>query len=264
MASKKKYWLKLEKDFLKSNQIQIIRAMPNGKDYIIFYLALMLESISTEGHLRLNELVPLDEEMLAVITDTNIDTVRVAIKMFEKLGMLQVLENGTLFLPDVPKRLGKETESAERVRQYREKLAQNRYNVTKPLQCNENVTNLLQCNDNKEKEKKKDKNKEQEREKDKQKLSLSQQKFIETFPDKAVDCEFDDNKYNIDLLIAKIKDSEFLTTAKNITLKSCLKLYDKIIADHYKNYKPNKQAETVQEIIEIDGKKFDKWGNELL
>lgn len=102
------------------------------------------------------------------------------------------------------------------------------------------------------------------REKDKQKLSLSQQKFIESFPDKVVDIEFDDNKYNIDLLIAKIKDSEFLTTAKNITLKSCLKLYDKIIADHYKNYKPNKQAETVQEIIEIDGKKFDKWGNELL
>jgi len=104
----------------------------------------------------------------------------------------------------------------------------------------------------------------EEREKDKQKLSLSQQKFIESFPDKVVDCEFDDNKYNIDLLIAKIKESEFLTEAKNITLKSCLKLYDKITADHYKNYKPTKQTETVQEIIEKDGKKFDKWGNELL
>ena len=136
------------------------------------------------------------------------------------------------------------------MRKYREKSLQNRYNVTQSLQCN----------DNKEKRKEK-KSIEKKRE---EKLSLSQQKFIESFPDKVVDIEFDDNKYNIDLLIAKIKDSEFLTTAKNITLKSCLKLYDKIIADHYKNYKPNKQAETVQEIIEIDGKKFDKWGNELL
>lgn len=102
------------------------------------------------------------------------------------------------------------------------------------------------------------------REKGKQKLSLSQQKFLDVFPDKVIDCEFDDNKYDIDQLIAKIKDSEFLTNAKNITLKSCLKLYDKIMADYYKNYKPNKQAEPVQEIIEKDGKKFDRWGNELL
>lgn len=140
MAEKKKYWIKLEKDFLKSNQIQVIRAMTNGKDYIIFYLALMLESTSTEGHLRLNELVPLDVEMLATITDTNIDTVRVAIQAFEKLGMLQILDDGTIFLPGVPPRLGKESESAERVRLYREKqqALHSRYNVTKTLQCNNN------------------------------------------------------------------------------------------------------------------------------
>lgn len=257
MAERKKYWLKLEKDFLKSSQIQVIRAMQNGQDYIIFYLALMLESTSTEGHLRLNELVPFDENMLAVVTGTNVDTVRVAIKLFERLGMLQILENGTLFLPDVPKRLGKESESTERVRRYREKNY-------KPLHSCYIVTQSLQCNDNKEKEKKKDKNKDKEREKDNKKLSLSQQKFANAFPDKAVDCDFDDNKYNIDQLIAKVKDSEFLLTAKNITLKSCLKLYDKIIADHYKNYKPKKPTEPVQEIIEKDGKKYDNWGNELL
>ncbi len=263
MAEKKKFWLKLEKDFLKSSQIQVIRAMPNGKDYIIFYLALMLESISTEGHLRLNELVPFDENMLAVITGTNIDTVRVAIKLFENLGMLQILENGTIFLPDVPKRLGKESESTERVRKYREKTLHTRYNVTKTLQCNKNVTQALQCNDNKEK-RKEQKRKEEIKKREDSPLSLSQQKFADAFPDKAIDCDIDNNKYNIDLLITKIKDSVFLTESKNITLKSCLKLYDKIITDYYKNYKPNRTAEPVQEIIEKDGKKYDKWGHELL
>ena len=35
---RKKYWLKLDKDFLKSPQIKVIKNMCNGKDYIIFYL----------------------------------------------------------------------------------------------------------------------------------------------------------------------------------------------------------------------------------
>lgn len=143
---KKKYWLKLEKDFLNSSQIKVIKNMKNGKDYIIFYLALMLESINTEGHLRFNDLVPYNEEMLASITDTNVDIVRTAMQIFESLGMIQVLENGTLYLPDVPKRVGKECESTERVRLYRERL--------KMLQSNDGVTN---SNDNKDKDKNKDK-----------------------------------------------------------------------------------------------------------
>ena len=154
MAEQKKYWIKLEKDFLNSSQIKVIKNMQNGKDYIIFYLALMLESTNTEGHLRFNELVPYNEEMLASVTDTNVDIVRSAIKIFESLGLIQFLENGTIFLPDVPKRVGKESESAERVRLYRER--------TKMLQCNDNVTN---CNDNKDKDKNKDKNKKKDKDK---------------------------------------------------------------------------------------------------
>lgn len=138
-TTKKKYWLKLEKDFLNSSQIKVIKNMKNGKDYIIFYLALMLESVNSEGHLRFSDLVPYNEEMLASITDTNVDIVRSAMQIFESLGLIQVFQNGTLFLPDVPKRVGKECESAERVRLYREKH--------KMLQCNNDVTN---CNTNKE------------------------------------------------------------------------------------------------------------------
>lgn len=142
----KKYWIKLEKDFLNSSQIKVIKNMPNGKDYIIFYLALMLESTNTEGHLRFSELVPYNEQMLASVTDTNVDIVRSALQIFETLGMVQILENGTLFLPDVPKRVGKECDSAERVRLYRENQ--------RLLQCNTDVT---KCNDNKDKDKDKDK-----------------------------------------------------------------------------------------------------------
>ena len=115
----KKYWLKLDKDFLKSPQMKIIKDMQNGKDYIIFYLSLMLESIETVGHLRFTSLVPYNAEMLASITDTNVDIVRQAIKIFCELGLMQIFDDGTIFMTEVPKITGKESESAERVRAYR-------------------------------------------------------------------------------------------------------------------------------------------------
>ena len=154
---KKRYWLKLEKDFLDSKYIKIIKGVPNGTDYILFYLALMLASVDTVGHLRFTELVPYNEQMLASLTGTNIDIVRSAMKMFQDLGMIRILEDGTIFMPEVPRLTGKESESAERVRLFREREKQ------KALQCNNDVT---KCNDNKEKEKEKQRteNREQQEE----------------------------------------------------------------------------------------------------
>ena len=139
---KKKYWLKLDKDFLKSPQMKVIKNMPNGKDYIIFYLSLMLESVETVGHLRFTSLVPYNAEMLASVTDTNVDIVKTAIEVFCNLGMMQIFDDGTIFMTEVPKMTGKECESAERVRKYR--LKQKEEN-TKMLQCN---TNVKKCNAN--------------------------------------------------------------------------------------------------------------------
>lgn len=116
----KKYWIKLEKDFLNSSQIKVIKNMHNGKDYVIFYLALMLESVSTDGYLRFTELVPYNEEMLASITETNIDIVRSAMKLFQSLGLIELLSDGTMFMTEVPIRISKESDSADRVRIYRQ------------------------------------------------------------------------------------------------------------------------------------------------
>lgn len=148
MAEKKRYWLKLEKDFLDSKYIKIIKGVPNGGEYILFYLALMLASVDSVGHLRFTELVAYNEQMLASLTGTNIDIVRSAMKLFQELGMIRILEDGTIFMPEVPRLTGKESESAERVRLFREREKQ------EALQCNSDVT---KCNYNKEKEEDKDK-----------------------------------------------------------------------------------------------------------
>lgn len=125
MAEKKKkyYWLKLQKDFFKRHDIRIIESMPNGKDYILFYLKLLCESTSHEGSLRFSDEIPYDENMLATITNTNIDIVRSAIKLFTSLHMMNVLEDGTLFMQETNKLLGFETNFAQKKREYREAKA---------------------------------------------------------------------------------------------------------------------------------------------
>ena len=127
MAEKQKkfYWLKLSRDFLKRHDIKIIKAMENGKDYIIFYLALLLESIDHEGHLRFSETIPYDEKMLSIVTDTNIDIVKSAINIFKQLGLMEILDDRTIYMTETQKMLGAETEWAKKKREYRKSIAEN-------------------------------------------------------------------------------------------------------------------------------------------
>lgn len=118
---KKYYWLKLKRDFFKRHDIQIIEDMPNGKDYILFYLKLLCESVDHDGNLRFNEEIPYNEEMLSTITRTNIDTVRSAIKVFSQLQMMEILDNGTIYMKEVKKMLGSESYWAEQKRIQRQK-----------------------------------------------------------------------------------------------------------------------------------------------
>ena len=145
MAEQKFFWLKLKRDFFKRHDIKIVEAMPNGKDYILFYMKLLLESIDHEGALRFSDTVPFNDQMLSVITDTNIDVVRSAIKVFNELRMIEILDDGTIYMCEVSKMIGSETAAAERKRAQRERerikageemaaIAANCDNVTLPSQ----------------------------------------------------------------------------------------------------------------------------------
>lgn len=114
------YWLKLKRDFFKRHDITILESMPNGKEYSLFYLKLMLESIDHEGMLRFSEQIPYNEQMLAAITNTNVDTVRSAIKVLEQLKLLEILDDATIYMTEVENMIGSETKWAEKKRLYRE------------------------------------------------------------------------------------------------------------------------------------------------
>lgn len=123
MDDKKFYWLKLDRDFFKRHDMTIIESMPNGKDYIIFYLKLMCESIDHEGKLRFSDEIPYNEDMLATITRTNVDIVRSAIKVFTQLEMMQILDDGTYYMNKVNGMIGSaaNNDNANRQRRFRER-----------------------------------------------------------------------------------------------------------------------------------------------
>lgn len=146
MGERKFFWLKLKDDFFKRNDIRVIESMDNGKEYVLFYLKLLLESISHEGILRFSDTIPYSEKMLSTITNTNVDIVRSALKVLKELNLIEIYDDQTLYMSEINKMIGSEGASAERMRKSREriKLSQCDALVTKcddkPSQCDSNVS----------------------------------------------------------------------------------------------------------------------------
>lgn len=122
--SKRYFWLKLDKDFFTRADIRVIEGMPNGRDYVYFYIKLLCESTSHGGSLRFSEEVPYTEEMLASVTNMNIDIVRSALKILQSLKLLVIGEDFTIHLTEVPKMIDSATGGALRMREAREKQEQ--------------------------------------------------------------------------------------------------------------------------------------------
>ncbi|MBQ1297273.1 MAG: phage replisome organizer N-terminal domain-containing protein [Clostridiales bacterium] len=116
------YWLKLKKDFFKRHDILYLHSLENGNEVVLFYLKLMLESVDHEGELRFNENLPYTPEMLASITDTDIEIVRSSLEQLEALKMVRITDDGTIVIDKVKTMIGSavDNDNANRQRRYRE------------------------------------------------------------------------------------------------------------------------------------------------
>lgn len=114
--TKKYYWLKLKEDFFDDDAIEWLEEQPKGKEYALFYLKLCLKSLKTDGVLiRIvgTMLVPYDMKKLSEITKTDFDTVVVAMELLKNIGLVEILENGEIFLPGLQQMVGSETQWAK-------------------------------------------------------------------------------------------------------------------------------------------------------
>lgn len=112
VLAKKYYWLKLKEDFFDDDAISWLEEQPKGKEYALFYLKLCLKSLKTDGILIRTVgtmLVPYDMKKLSEITKTEFDTVVVAMELLKNMGLVEILENGEIFLPGLQQMVGSES-----------------------------------------------------------------------------------------------------------------------------------------------------------
>ena len=128
MSDGKYYWLKLKRDFFKRHDIHILNGMEYGREVVLFYIKLMLESIDHEGELRFSERLPYSNSMLANLTDTPESIVDTSMEVLQDFKLIEIDENGTIILPKVMEMIGFETDWAKKKREYRDKKGQSEDN----------------------------------------------------------------------------------------------------------------------------------------
>ena len=111
------YWLKLPKDFFKRHDIKYIMTLPEGERIVLFYLQLMVESIDHDGELRFSPNIPYSAEMLASVTDTEVEVVKSSLKVLQDLELVNISEDGTIILEKVKNMVGYETKWQRLLRQ---------------------------------------------------------------------------------------------------------------------------------------------------
>ena len=120
MAENKKYYfLKLKEDFFDQREIVVLEGSRDGVLYVNILLKLYLKSLQHNGKLLLNEMTPLSAEMIALLTRHEIGTVESAIRAFMQLGLVEVLEDNTYYMPEIQEMTGKGSSDAERKARYR-------------------------------------------------------------------------------------------------------------------------------------------------
>lgn len=121
--AKKYYWLKLKADFFTSRAMKKLRRIAGGDTYTIIYLKLQLLSLKDEGLLFYEGVEPTFYEEMALALDEDAENVKVTLIFLENMGLIKQNNEHEYILTDVPYLIGGESESAERVRRYRQKKA---------------------------------------------------------------------------------------------------------------------------------------------
>ena len=175
--NKKYYYLKLKENFFDSDEIIILESMEKGYLYSNILLKLYLRSLKNEGKLMFNDRIPFNTKMLAQVTRHSENEIENALQVFEDLKLVEILDNGAIFMNDIQNFIGKSSTHAERQKEYRRRIAnekrttnsekeviKNNNYVYKSEAENECVTNVKQALNKNEPEKEKELEIEKEKE----------------------------------------------------------------------------------------------------
>ena len=122
--NKKYYYLKLKENFYDSEELIILQNMPDGYLYSDILMKLYLRSLKNNGKLMFKDVIPYTPTALAQVVRHQVGTVEKAIEIFKQLGLIEVLDNGAIYMLDIQNFIGESSSEADRKRKYREEIKQ--------------------------------------------------------------------------------------------------------------------------------------------
>lgn len=116
--SQRYYWIKLTDRFMTSDTVDFLMEQKDGANYVVLYQMLCLKSVNQNGELarRIGEvIIPFDEEKIQRDCKWfSIDTVRVALSLYKRLGLIYTQDDGILKIADFDRLICSQTLSAEK------------------------------------------------------------------------------------------------------------------------------------------------------
>lgn len=134
--NKKYYYLKLKEDFFESEEMVILESMPDGYLYSNILLKLYLKSLKNEGRLMYKNFIPYTPSVLASLVRHPIGVVEKALQVFQQLGLIEVLDNGAIYMLDIQNFVGESSTEADRKRDYRRRIEAERANAIEGVGTN--------------------------------------------------------------------------------------------------------------------------------
>ena len=117
--NKKYYYLKLKENFFESDELIMLESMQDGCMYSNILLKLYLKSLKNNGKLMFNERIPYNSTILANLRRHSVAVVEKAIQIFKDLGLIEILDNGAIYMLDIQNFIGNSSTEADRKRKYR-------------------------------------------------------------------------------------------------------------------------------------------------
>lgn len=126
-TGKRYYWIKLRESFMTSDTVDFLMSQKDGANYVVLYQMLCLKTINTGGRLSrtIGEIViPYDVEKIQRDCKWfSADTIRVALNLYKRFGLIYEDMDGTLVLVEHESMVGTETDWSEKKRRQRSEQA---------------------------------------------------------------------------------------------------------------------------------------------
>ena len=120
--NKKYYYLKLKDNFFDNDSMVVLESMQDGYIYSNILLKLYLKSLKDDGRLMLSGRIPYNSSTLAMVTRHSVGDVERAIKAFQELDIVEILDNGAIYMTDIQNFIGQSSTEADRKRAYRNRI----------------------------------------------------------------------------------------------------------------------------------------------